>query len=607
QLGLIDQLEAELLPADKLRWIETHQQAGRKVAMVGDGINDAPALATASVGIALAGVGSNLASEAGDILLMGDPLLPLPGLVRLSRKLVEVIRLSIFLFAFGLNGLGVLLCAFGFMSPVSAAIFHEIGSLAVMLNSLRLLWFESEQQNWWSRLSRAIGQMMETAADVCSPSRCADGIIRSRNVIFRMILAGGMFWWMLTGVHRLSDDEQGLVTRCGRYIETITAGWHWRWPVPFEAVRRERVAEIRSVTLGFRRVAAPQQGRGRYLAPVEWTSPHRDGEDVLLAEESMWLTADEVPVEMTAEIQFRIDDLQTFAFAHADPEQVLRDLAAGTLGELTASRLLEEMLTEGRAEVEAAALAQVSRHARQYGLGVEITSVLLLDVHPPKTVVPAYRQVADALELQQQYINEARTYAAKQILSVAGERAAADLERDLDTAESNDMLDESTQVNVAEESLQALAKARPWNLDDALWQKLIAGEAAGEMLLSGAAAAELHTARKSAATRLDGVKGSLARYRALQQVYREQPEISGTQMYWSTLRKTLSGRAWTIIDPTVASQSHLWLADPQSTNGTPGFPMLPPNAPQDLPSFLTPEENRPRADDQKKIDNEEEH
>ncbi|MDA0831669.1 MAG: cation-translocating P-type ATPase family protein [Planctomycetota bacterium] len=597
QLGTIDHLEAELLPADKLRWIETHQQAGRKVAMVGDGINDAPALATATVGIALAGVGCNLASEAGDILLMGDPLQPLPGLVRLSRKLVEVIRLGIFLFAFGLNGLGVLLCAFGFMSPVSAAIFHEIGSLAVMLNSLRLLWFEAEKQSWWGRCGSTISRFLESAADSCSPSWWADAIVRSRGLIFRLGIAVGIFWWMLTGVHWLGADEQALVTRCGRYLTTISAGWHWRWPVPFERVRRERVDQIRSGSLGFRRVSGPEKGEGRYLAPVEWTSPHRDGEDLPLAEESMWLTGDEVPVELTAEIQYRIADLQTFAFAHADPEQVLRDLAAGTLGELAASRSLEEILTAGRAEMEDEALKQIERHAVAYGLGIEMTSVLLLDVHPPRQVVPAYRQVADALELQQQYINEARTYAAKQILSVAGERAANDLERDL-AKEVSAEFDQKTETSTDEtQPNHVTPAARAWNLDDELWHKLIAGEANGDMLLSGAAAAELHTARQSAATRLDSVAGSLARYHALQLVYRHEPENSGTHMYWSTLRRALTGREWTIIDPAVGSQSHLWLADPQSTNASPSFPLLPKSLPQSLPGLATPEE-RPATDEE---------
>ncbi|HSG68765.1 MAG TPA: cation-translocating P-type ATPase, partial [Planctomycetaceae bacterium] len=143
ELSGIDPVRSELLPADKAQWIETEQASGCSVAMVGDGVNDAPALATATVGIALGGVGSDIAAEAGDLVLMGDPLRPLPGLLRLSREMVRNIKQSIWLFAFGLNAVGMLLGSVGILSPVAAAVFHEVGSLAVMLNAMRLLWFES--------------------------------------------------------------------------------------------------------------------------------------------------------------------------------------------------------------------------------------------------------------------------------------------------------------------------------------------------------------------------------------------------------------------------------------------------------------------------------
>ena len=170
-LGVFDEVQSGLFPADKARWINEQQRQGRRVAMVGDGINDAPALAAADVGIALGGVGSDIAAEAGSLVLMGDPLQPLPGLLRLSHALVRNIRQSILIFAFGMNAVGILLSSFGFLSPVLAAVFHEAASLAVMLNATRLLGFERLQSSTaagaWEQFSRV--RRMAHASPVAQP------------------------------------------------------------------------------------------------------------------------------------------------------------------------------------------------------------------------------------------------------------------------------------------------------------------------------------------------------------------------------------------------------------------------------------------------------
>lgn len=136
QLG-IDQVEAELLPDEKVARIETLMAAGNKVAMIGDGINDAPALMQANVGVAM-GSGTDVARESSDVVLLGNDLLKFVETLRIARR-CRVIIWQNFVGTLLVDGVGVGLAAFGFLDPLFAAFIHVSSELAFILNSTRLL------------------------------------------------------------------------------------------------------------------------------------------------------------------------------------------------------------------------------------------------------------------------------------------------------------------------------------------------------------------------------------------------------------------------------------------------------------------------------------
>ena len=137
QLDIRD-IHAACLPEDKLCCIQEYQRRGEPVCMIGDGINDAPALKLAQVGIAMGGIGSDIAVEAADIALVDDDISRLPHLFRLAKKMMSTIRLNI-AFSMGLNFLAIILAISGIMNPVVGALVHNAGSVAVILNSALLL------------------------------------------------------------------------------------------------------------------------------------------------------------------------------------------------------------------------------------------------------------------------------------------------------------------------------------------------------------------------------------------------------------------------------------------------------------------------------------
>lgn len=134
----IDEVHANCLPEDKLAYIDNCQRDKEKVCMIGDGINDAPALKKAFVGIAMGGIGSDIAVDAADIVLVDDEVKELPHLFALSRRMMKTIKINLS-FSMMLNFVAIILAMTGILNPVVGALVHNAGSVLVIINSALLL------------------------------------------------------------------------------------------------------------------------------------------------------------------------------------------------------------------------------------------------------------------------------------------------------------------------------------------------------------------------------------------------------------------------------------------------------------------------------------
>lgn len=140
----IQEVRANCLPEDKLKYIDGYQQENKMVCMIGDGINDAPALKRAEVGIAMGSVGSDIAVDAADIALVDDEVKELPHLIALSKRMMTTIKLNM-TFSMTLNFIAIVLAITGILNPIVGALVHNAGSVLVITNSAFLLKWRKKQ------------------------------------------------------------------------------------------------------------------------------------------------------------------------------------------------------------------------------------------------------------------------------------------------------------------------------------------------------------------------------------------------------------------------------------------------------------------------------
>ena len=414
----ISNVEAELLPEQKLDRVRQLAARSRGVAMVGDGINDAPALAAASVGIAVAGA-SDITAEAADVVYLPHSLDQLPMFFAVAERAMRTAWLNIVLFAGALNLLAVIACATGRLGPIGAALTHQLSSFCVMMNSLRLL-----------RTGDGCAPFYSKAAAAWSRVRNLDpGILVEWVAVHRGLLARAAFFALasftvLSGFYVVRPDEAGVIERFGRKsLPFRSPGLHYKLPWPIERLTRIRPHAVRVVEIGYRSDprAAGSQGEP---ASYEWNVAHRSGRFQSRLDESLLLTGDQNIIELNAAVHYDVQRADEYLFRQIDADATLREAAESVVHGIAATTPMDELLTTERRAIEERARIELQRRADKYQTGIRVIQFKLEDVHPSREVVGAFRDVSAAFEEKNRIVNEAEGYRNEQVSLARGNAAA---------------------------------------------------------------------------------------------------------------------------------------------------------------------------------------
>ena len=229
----------------------------------------------------------------------------------------------------------------------------------------------------------------------------------SKPILFGLIILAIL--WALSGLYRVLPDEEGVVLRFGKFVNTTQPGLNYHFPYPVESVLTPKVTKVNRMDIGFRSARDTGFSQGGGVGDVP--------------EESLMLTGDENIVNIDFSVFWVIKDAGNFLFKIQDPEGTVKAAAETAMREVIARSNIQPILTEGRSKIEIDTQEIIQNILDEYNSGIQITQVQTQKADPPDQVIDAFRDVQAARADMERSKNEAEAYANDVIPRARGEAA----------------------------------------------------------------------------------------------------------------------------------------------------------------------------------------
>ena len=205
-----------------------------------------------------------------------------------------------------------------------------------------------------------------------------------------LLLAG----WLISGFYQVNPDEEGIVLRFGKWVETKNEGWHYHLPYPVEQVLKPKITLTNQINIGFGSL-----------------------------EESLMLTGDRNIVDLSFTVQWRIQDPIEYLFNIRNPQKTIKSAAESVMRDTVGQIHIDKTLAEGRSDIESIVKEKLQVLLNEYKAGVMVTRVSLKKVDPPQQVIEDFLEVERAQSDQGRIINQSQAYHNEVLPKARGEAA----------------------------------------------------------------------------------------------------------------------------------------------------------------------------------------